>query len=100
MNIEMDDLFENDEFSNAIGKGRFKARRAERKAKRAEKRAARQAKLTPEQMSRRSKWSKRAGYIPHVAAYRAGVKAWNKRKAKRSGFDGDDMDGTDFNMNF
>jgi hypothetical protein len=97
MNIEMDDdLFENDEFSNAIGKGRFKKMRAARKAKR----AARKANRTPQQSARRAKWNKRAGYIPHVAAYRGVVKAFKKRKARRSGFDGDDIDGTDFNMNF
>jgi hypothetical protein len=46
------------------------------------------------------KAKKPAGYIPPVAAYRAAVKAVKKRKSRRSGFDGDQLDNTDFNMNY
>lgn len=74
---DFDELYENTEFSNAIGKrGRGRA------------------------LGRREKVKKAAGYIPAVAAYRAAVKAAKKRKSKRSGFDGDSLDNTDFNMNY
>ena len=82
---DFDELFENNEFSNATG-NKGKARGFGKGQGRA--------------LGRRAKVKKAAGYIPAVAAYRATVKAASKIKNRRSGFDGDTLDNTDFNMNF